>query len=135
MTRTLTVEGTVTAAVDALAALTTQGSETAPSRQIPSGKSKVTRIIAALAGDGSIDAGTAIFIRLSGNAFPGGPHIIPIGGNGGEITASADQTANFHIAIIDVDIDVKAGNVATVSAEYGGVDIGSPEVGITLYFD
>ena len=134
MTRTLTVEGTVTAAVDALAALTTQGSETAPSRQIPAGKNKLTRLIAALAGDGSLDAGSAFFIRLSGSAFPGGPHIIPIGGNGGEITASADQTANFHFVSIDVDIDVVPGNVATIQTEYGGVDIGSPEVGVTLYF-
>lgn len=134
MTRTLTVEGTFTSAVDTLGALTTQGSETAPSRQIPAGVSKVTRIMVGLASDAAADAGSAFILRLTGNAFPGGPHVIPIGATGGETTASADQTANQLFAILDVDIDVKPGNVATISVEYGGVDVGSPEIGITLYF-
>ena len=134
MTRTLTVEGPIDQAVDVANPLTTQGSETAPSRQIPAGKTKVTRIMVGIASDGAVDGGSALFLRLTGNAFPGGPHVIPIGSAGGEITASADQTANFTFTIIDVDIEVKAGNVATFSVEYGGVDMGSPEVGVTLYF-
>ena len=135
MTRTMTVAGAITSAVDAANALTAQGSETAPSRQIPAGKTKVTRIIAAIASDGAVDGGSALFLRLTGNAFPGGPHVIPIGSAGGEATASADQTANFSFVVIPVDIEVKAGNIATFSVEYGGVDMGSPAAGITLYFD
>lgn len=134
MTRTLTVEGPVDQAVDVANPLTTQGSETAPSRQIPVGRTKVTRIMVGVASDGAADGGSAFFLRLTGNAFPGGPHVIPIGSAGGEITASADQTANFMFAIIDVDIDCVPGNVASFSVEYGGTDQGTPEVGVTLYF-
>jgi len=134
MTRTLSVAGAITVAVDTLAALTALGSETAPSRQIPAGRTKVTRIIVAFCGDGALDAGTAMILRLSGNAFPGGPHAIPFGSTGGEITASADQTANVGLFVLDTDIDCVPGNIATIQVDYGGVDPGSPAVGVTLYF-
>jgi len=134
MTRTLSVAGAITVAVDTLAALTALGSETAPSRQIPAGKTKVSRIIVAFCGDGALDAGSAFILRLAGNAFPGGPHAIPFGAIGGEITASADQTANVGLFVLETDIDCVPGNIATIQVDYGGTDSGSPAVGVTLYF-
>lgn len=135
MTRTLTIlaEG-ITAAVDVATAMTTQGSETAPGREVPAGMSKISRIIAAVASDGAVDGGSTFILRIGGTAVQGGPVNLIIGAAGGEQTASADQTANAMVFVKDVDIPVKAGNVITCSTEYGGVDQGSPAVGVTLYF-
>ena len=120
--------------MDGWGALTALGSEPAPSRQIPAGKTKVSRIIVAFCGDGALDAGSAFILRLAGNAFPGGPHAIPFGAIGGEITASADQTANVGLFVLETDIDCVPGNIATIQVDYGGTDSGSPAVGVTLYF-
>ena len=135
MTRTLLVEGSNNVAVDTLFALTTQGSETAPGREVPAGFSRIDKITCAIASDGAVDGGSTIIIRLGGNGVLGGPVNLIVGGMGGEQTASADQVANTHVVTFeDVDIPVKPGNVITVQTEYGGVDTGTPEVGVELYF-
>ena len=135
MTRTLLVEGSNNVAVDTLFALTTQGSETAPGREVPANMSKIDKITVAIASDGAVDGGSTIIIRIGGNGVLSGPVAIIVGGMGGEQTASADQVANTHVVTFeDVDISVKAGNVISVNTEYGGVDTGTPEVGVELYF-
>ena len=136
MTRTLTlVDAAMAAAVDTLEAVTGQGSETAPGREVPSGMTRIDKLIVAISSDGAVDGGSTVILRIGGTAVQGGPVAIIVGGIGGEQTASADQVANHHVAIFEnVDIPVKAGNVVTVNQEYGGVDSGSPALGVTLYF-
>ena len=131
MTRTLLVEGSNTSAVDVLFPLTTQGSETAPGREVPAGMSKIDKITCAIASDGAVDGGSTIIVRIGGKAIQGGDVNIIVGGMGGEQTASADQVANTHVITFeDVDIPVKPGNVVSITTEYGGVDTGTPEVGV-----
>lgn len=135
MTRTILVEGSNTSAVDVLFPLTTQGSEAAPGREVPAGFTKIDKITVAIASDGAVDGGSTIIVRIGGTAVKGGSVNIIVGGIGGEQTASADQVANTHVITFeDTDIAVTAGNVVTVNTEYGGVDTGTPEVGVELYF-
>ena len=89
MTKNILLEGDITAA-DTFTPITTRGSETAPSLQIPAAWSKLTRLIAAVAVD-TAAAGSAIFIlRLTGPAI-NGTHDIVIGGGGGQaVQAGSD---------------------------------------------
>ena len=133
MTRTLTLEGDITA-VDTRTALTTQGSITAPSTVVPSGVSKIDRIILAAAADIGAAAGRAsFFLRLGGPAILGGEQNIAFGASGGG-TASAFPPGSFIAAttINNADINVSPSDTISVSAEMAGQDIGTVRIVVTL---
>ena len=75
----ITVEGDITA-VDTLTRLTAQGSVTAPSRLVPPGSTKLTRLIYAVGHDSAADGEVTFHLVLGGDAIKGGEQIITLGG-------------------------------------------------------
>ncbi len=136
MTKTLTVEGDITA-VDTATALITQGSVTAPSLSIPAGVKKIDRILVAAA-HGVGGAGSAIFLlRLGGTGVMKGEQAICFAGAGeSTVQAGSDQAPSVcpPLVINDVDIEVAPGNTIRVQGEMMGTDIGTTEMVVTLYF-
>lgn len=136
MTKTLTVEGDLTAA-DTLTDLTTQGSVTAPSKVTPAGVSKIDRIIAAAAHDGAAAGSGAYLLRLGGSAVMRGEQCICIGAGGAvAIQAGADGSHCFpvYVELDDVDIEVSPSETLKISAEMAGNDLGTARVAVTLVF-
>lgn len=136
MTKTITVEGDVSAA-DTLTELTTQGSVTAPSRQVPSNVSKIEKIIAGVGVDIAADGAASFLLRLGGNAVLNGEQSLFIAGAGGTaVQAGADPDGLITPAIIleDIDIAVRGGDTIKISAEMCGDDLGDAHIAITLVF-
>ena len=136
MSRTLTVEGDI-AAVDTRVGLTTQGSITAPSRVVPSGVKKIDKIIATCASDGSADGSAVYFIRLGGAAVLRGEQVIVIAAEGIIADQAGGDGAPSYlrpIVIEDVDIEVSANDVISISAEMAGSDLGNAYPAVTLVF-
>ena len=136
MTKTVTVEGDVTA-VDTATTLSTQGSVTAPSLVIPAGAKSIKKIVAAVAvGPGA--AGSAVFlIRLGGTGVMAGEQAIVFAAAGYvAIQAGSDQapSAMAVFELEDADIAVAPGNTIRVQAEMMGTDIGTAEPVVTLFF-
>ena len=63
MSKTLTVEGDITAA-DTRTLITSQGSVTAPSMVIPAGATKIDKVMVASAAEGLADGFAIFFVRL-----------------------------------------------------------------------
>lgn len=137
MSRTITVEGDVNA-VDTRVLLTGQGSVTAPSLVVPSGMTKIKKLIAAASHDGAADDGAALFfIRLGGSAVLNGEQTIVFGGAGNQtVQAGSDAAPNTMVPfqIADLDIDVRPSDVISIAAEFAGVDIGDTAVVVTLIY-
>lgn len=136
MTRTLTVEGDVTAA-DTATDLTTQGSVTSPSRVIPSDVSRIDKIIVGVAAElsGAGDAG--YHITLGGSAVMRGAQKISVGAQGGQTPQTgSDQASSGVINFIleNADIEVAPSEVIDVQAEMCGDDLGTARVVVTLVF-
>jgi len=136
MTRTLTVEGDLTA-VDTRAVLTSQGSVTAPSLVIPAGVRKIAKIVTAVAHDGAADGSGAYLLRLGGAGVLKGEQAIIIGA-GGQIAVQSGADQNYPIVssfvLDDADIDVSASDSMTIAAEMMGSDLGTARVTVTLVF-
>lgn len=137
MARTITVEGDVNA-VDTRTLLTAQGSVTSPSLVIPSGMTKIKKIITAASHDGAADDGSALwFLRLGGNAVKNGEQAIVFGAGGNQtVQTGSDSAPNVMLPFVldDVDIDVSPGDTITIAAEFAGVDIGDTAVAVTLVY-
>ena len=136
MTTTVTVEGDL-GTVDALTRLTTQGSVTNPTLNVPAGKSKITRIIAAAAGDNAAAGSAVFFLRIGGNAILNGEQSIMISAAGtSTVQAGSDQAPHYAepIVIDDADIDVRPSDSFNISAEMAGSDMGTAHVVVTLVF-
>lgn len=136
MTRTLTVEGPV-ADDEVEAQLTTQGSTTAPSRQVPADADKIEAIIASFTSDQAADGGAVLFIRLRGAGVLGGEQVICVGGMGSIAGQSGSDEAphrSTFFALYDVAIPVRGGSVIDVVADLGGDDLGTVDVSVTLIF-
>ena len=136
MTRTITVEGDITA-VDTRTYITTQGSVTAPSLVVPSGFSKIDKIIAACAPEALADGSATFFIRLSGGAVLNGEQTIMISSAGRIAVQSGSDAAPEQIRawqLDDVDIPIRSGDNIAISAEMAGTDLGTAHVVITLVF-
>ena len=136
MSRTLTVEGDVNA-VDTLVRLTAQGSVAAPSRVIPSGMTKISKIIVAAAADGVADGEVVYIVRLGGNAVLGGEQTFIVGGDGSiGAQAGADVAPSVSKPFIleDLEIEVSPSDTIDISAESAGVDVGDSTVAVTLVF-
>ncbi len=133
MTKTLTVEGPVTA-VDTATNLSTQGSVTSPSLVLPSGVTKIDKVIVAAAVDLSAAGRTSFLIRLGGNAVLGGEQTLTVGAAGGQLPQAGSDTAPKAVltfVLDDADITVKRDTIR-VQAEMMSQDLGAAEVVVTL---
>ena len=136
MSKTLTVEGDVNA-VDTLTRLTGQGSVTTPSLVVPSGVTKIAKIIMSACADGLAAGAGAFFIRLGGSAVLGGEQTIFFGGEDSQtVQAGSDAAPSLGSLFVlnDADIAVSPSDTIAISAEFAGVDIGDSSVAITLVY-
>ena len=136
MSKTLTVEGDVNA-VDTLVRLTAQGSVAAPSRVIPSGMNKISKIIVAAAADGLADGEVVYILRLGGNAVLGGEQTFIVGGDGSigaQAGADVAPSVNKPFILDDVEIEVSPSDTIDIAAESAGVDVGDSTIAVTLVF-
>ncbi len=137
MSKTLTVEGDI-ATVDSRTLLTTQGSVTAPSLVVPSGVSKISRILVASAAEGLADGSATLFIRLNGSAVKRGEQVLVIG-SAARIAVQAGSDAAPQVGnlfmLSDVDIEVGPSDTITIAAEMAGTDVGTARVVVTLIFE
>lgn len=136
MTQTISVEGDITA-VDTLTRITTQGSVTAPGLLVPAGKTRITKIIANCASDGAAAGGAVFFLRLGGGGIIGGEQTIMLCAAGIiAVQTGSDQNYQLMNSFIleDADIEVRAGNTISISAEMAGSDLGTAGVSVTLVF-
>lgn len=136
MSKTVTVEGDLTA-VDTRTNLTTQGSVTAPSLIVPSGVSKIDKLIVASGAEGLADGSATFLVRLGGAAVLKGEQTIIVGA-GARIAVQAGSDAAPQIGRLfvleDVDIDVSPSDSLTISAEMMGNDLGTSRVVTTVVF-
>ena len=137
MSKTITVEGDVNA-VDTRTLLTAQGSVTAPSLVVPSGMTKIKKIILAASHDGAADDGSALFfLRLDGNAVLNGEQTIVFAGGGNQtVQAGSDSAPNnmTPFTLDDVDLYVRPSDTISIAAEFAGVDIGDTAIAVTLVY-
>ena len=138
MSKTLTLRGAVDAP-DTRVVLTSGGDETAPSLVVPRGSTMIKSLSVVAAHDGGADDGSAIwFIRLGGNAVKSGEQTIIFGASGNQsVQSGADAAPNIMSPFMlkNADIEVQEGDTISISAEYGGVDIGDGEVAVTIVFN
>lgn len=136
MSKTFTVEGDI-ASVDTRTQLTTQGSVSAPSSVVPAGMSKIAKVIIAGTTEGLADGAQSYFVRLGGNAVLGGEQTIAVSAVGRIAPqAGSDSAPQLMSAIVinDADIEVRASDTISVSAEGAGTDTGTGHVVVTLVY-
>jgi hypothetical protein len=136
MSRTFTVEGDITAA-DTRTALTTQGSQSAPSSVVPAGMSKIDKIFVAASSEGLADGAQSCFIRLGGNAVMGGEQVIAVSAMGRIAPQSGSDSAPQLMTawvLEDADIEVRPSDTISISAEGPGTDTGTIHVGVTVVY-
>jgi len=136
MSKTLTVEGDITA-VDTRTQITTQGSVTAPSLVVPSGFSKIDKIIVSAGAEGLADGSAVFLLRLGGSGVLKGEQVITVGA-AARIAPQAGSDSAPQIAkafiLDDVDIDVSPSDNVSISAEMAGSDLGTARIAVTLIF-
>ena len=136
MSKTLTVEGDITA-VDTRTNITTQGSVTAPSLVVPSGMSKIDKILVAVAAEGLADGSATFLLRLGGSGILKGEQVLTVGA-GGRIAVQAGSDAAPQVGklfiIKNVDIDVSPSDTINISAEMAGNDLGTTRIVTTVVF-
>jgi hypothetical protein len=132
----ITVEGDISD--DAvLAALTTQGSTTAPSRQVPSDASIIKTICVACAPDLAAAGAASFMLKLSGKGIKGGEQTIFVAGAGGAAVQSGadpDGLAMGPLVIDEAGIAVDGGDTITIEADLAGDDLGDARMVVTLIF-
>lgn len=136
MSRTLTVEGDLTT-VDTRTIISTQGSVTAPSLVVPSGMTKIDKIIVAAGADGLAVGSCVYFLRLGGNGVLRGEQTLMIAGSGTiAVQAGSDAAPQYGRAVVleNVDIDVSPSDTISISAEMAGSDNGTARVVVTVMF-
>lgn len=136
MSRTFTVEGDITAA-DTRTALTTQGSVTAPSSVVPAGVTKIDRIMVAATSEGLADGAQTVLVRLGGNAVMGGEQVIAVSALGRIAPQSgSDSAPQLMSALVleNTDIEVRASDTISISAEGPGTDTGTVHIGVTVIY-
>lgn len=128
-----TREGEATA-VDTKSQLTTLGSEAAPGPLlVPSGVTKISRIIVAACENMAAATSFSSFIRLEGAGLPGGPEVFA-GPCGGCAVATGGNAA-VEPTEINVDIPVTSANEILIFGEMTGTDVGQVSFGVTLCFE
>lgn len=136
MTRTLTVEGDL-ATVDSRTNLTTQGSVTAPSLVVPSGVTKIDKIIVSATTEGLADGASSFLLRLGGTAILRGEQNIVVGAAGRVApqagSDSAPQVGQLFV-LDDADIEVNPSDTVTIAGEMMGTDTGTGHMVVTVVF-
>lgn len=136
MSKTFTVEGDI-ASADTRTALTTQGSVTAPSSVVPAGATKIDKLIVTASSEALADGAQTFFVRLGGNAVMGGEQVIAISAVGRIAPQSgSDSAPQLMTAFVldDADIEVRASDTISISAEGAGTDTGTAHVGVTVVY-
>jgi hypothetical protein len=134
--KTFTVEGDI-GSVDTKTNLTTQGSVTAPSPVVPTGVTKIDKIVVACTSEGLADGAQTWFLRLGGNAVMNGEQVIVIGASGRiAVQSGSDAAPQLAEATIleDMQIEVKSSDTLSVSVEGAGADTGTGHAVVTLLF-
>lgn len=137
MTKTLTVEGTITA-VDIATNLTSQGSVATPSVVIPAGVSKIVKLIVGIAPDMAAAGSAGFFVRLDGNGVLRGEQVIAVSAAGGQTEQAGGDPggiALLNFILEDVEIDVAATDTVSIRAEMAGADLGTAQAIVTLVFE
>jgi len=136
MSKTITVEGDITT-VDTRTLLSTQGSVTAPSLVVPSGMTKITKILVAVASDGLAVGSATYLLRLGGSGVLKGEQVLTVGSSG-TVAVQAGSDAAPQIGrlyeISDVDIDVSASDTISIAGEMAGSDNGTARMVVTVLF-
>lgn len=137
MSKTLTVEGDL-ATVDSRTNITSQGSVTAPSLVVPSGVTKIGKIIASACAEGLADGSAVFFIRIGGSAVKRGEQNIVIS-SAARIAVQAGSDAAPQLGDLFVlnnaDIEVNPSDTVTIAAEMAGQDLGTGHVIVTVMFE
>jgi hypothetical protein len=136
MSKTFTVEGDIGSA-DTRTLLTTQGSVTAPSSVVPSGVTKIDRIVVACSSEGLVAGAQSWFVRIGGNAVKNGEQVIAISASGMiAVQTGSDAAPQLMAAIIleNVDIAVAASDTITIAVEGAGTDTGTGHAVVTLVY-
>lgn len=136
MSKTFTVEGDI-ATVDSRTNLTTQGSVTAPSSVVPSGMTKIDKIIVAASTEGLADGAQVYFVRLGGSGIKNGEQTIVISAVGRIAPQSGSDSAPQlcePIVLDNVDIEVSPSDTITISVEGAGTDTGTGHAVVTLVY-
>ena len=136
MSKTLTVEGDITA-VDTRTLLTSQGSVTAPSLVVPSGMSKIEKILVAVSAEGLVDGSTAFVLRLGGSGILKGEQAITVGACGRIAPQAGSDSAPQvgRLLVLDnVDIDISPSDTITIAGEACGTDPGTARMVVTVIF-
>jgi hypothetical protein len=136
MSRTFTVEGDI-ASADTRILLTTQGSVTAPSAVVPSGVSRIDKVIVAASSEGLANGAQSFFLRLGGAAIKNGEQVIAISAVGRIAPqAGADSAPQLMPAIVlqNLDIEVSASDTVTVAVEGAGDDTGTGRAVVTIFY-
>lgn len=134
--KTLTVEGDIVSAATRTALLT-QGSVSAPSLIVPSGMTKIDKLVVAASGEGLANGHETFFIRLGGNSVQGGEQTIAVGASGTiAVQAGSDAAPQNIVSTVfeDMQIVVNAGDTISIWAEGTGQDTGTPHVVVTCLF-
>lgn len=128
-----TREGEATA-VDTKSQLTTLGSEAAPGPLlVPSGVSKIVKLIVSASENMAAATSYSSFIRLEGAGLPGGPEVLAAN-CGGCPVATGGNAATAPIEI-DLEIPVTPANEILIFGEMCGTDVGQVNFGVTLVFE
>jgi hypothetical protein len=136
MTRTLTVEGDL-ASADTRINLTTQGSVTAPSLVVPSGVTKIDKIIVSASSEGLADGSSSFLLRLGGTAILRGEQNIVISSSGRKAPQSGSDSApqtGWLFVLDDADIEVNPSDTVTIAGEMMGDDTGTGHMVVTVVF-
>jgi hypothetical protein len=136
MSRTLTVEGDLTA-VDTRTNLTSQGSVTTPSLVVPSGVTKIDKIIVSVASEGLADGSASMLLRLGGTAILRGEQNVIVGAAARIAVQSGSDAAPQigQMFILDnADIDVSPSDTMSIAGEMMGGDVGTARMVVTVVF-
>jgi hypothetical protein len=129
-------EGDVTA-VDTWTAINAQGG-TAQTMMSPQGVSRLSCLsvdVALDAGTSAVSVRAAVQVRISGQAFPGGPHVF--GGPAGGIAEVTSGGVGLALAKAHdgLNVPVLANSNMTIEAAMVGEDAGDLTVVVTLQFE
>ena len=132
----LVLEGDMTT-VDSSAALATEGSVTAPDRNIPDGYKSIWGIQFSVGADHAAAGSTVWILHLSGASgswLQDGDQRIPVAGGGGQaVQTGADPTATACTgSITDANVGIMPTAVATVNGVMAGDDAGTSNMNVTL---
>src|SRR5437879_433163 len=109
---------------------------TAGGVQVPANATRISQIIVSLSASivAVASSGVSVALKLTGDGLADGQQEIDVGG----VREDTTSTGGFKAIppnVIDTNINVVAGNTVNIAYVMGGVDPGSPEIGVTLVFE